>query len=47
MNKREVEHYFNRRVKPKSFRIGDLVLKEMETATQEERKLDPGGKDHM
>lgn len=26
-NMRKAEHYFNRRVKPRSFKLGDLVLK--------------------
>lgn len=28
-NKRKAEHYFIRRVKPRSFKVADLVLKRM------------------
>lgn len=36
-----VEHYFNKRVKPRSFKAGDLVLKETGVTTQDEGKLGP------
>lgn len=39
INKQKLEHYFNRRVKPKSFKVVNLVLKESETTTHEEGKL--------
>lgn len=41
INKRKVEHYFNRRVKPRSFKVGNLILKETKTTTQEEGKIGP------
>lgn len=40
-NKRKVEQYFNKQVKPRSFRVGDLVLKQIGVTTPEEGKLRP------
>lgn len=39
-NKQKVEEYFNKWVKPRSFRVGDLVLKQIGVTTQEEGKLE-------
>lgn len=40
-NKRKVERYFNRWVRPRSFKKGDLVLKQTKVTTQKEGKLRP------
>lgn len=41
-NKRKAEHYFNKHIKPRSFKVGDLVLKQTGGMTQEEgKKLGP------
>lgn len=39
--KRKDEQYFNRRVKLRSFKEGDLVLKKMEMTTPREGKIGP------
>ncbi|XP_041011332.1 uncharacterized protein LOC121255115 [Juglans microcarpa x Juglans regia] len=39
--KKKVEQYFNKRVRPRSFKAGDLVLKETCVTTGEEGKLGP------
>ncbi|XP_042944642.1 uncharacterized protein LOC122278528 [Carya illinoinensis] len=41
LHKRKTEHYFNKRVKPRSFKVGDLVFKEIGVTTQDEGKLGP------
>ncbi|XP_040990917.1 uncharacterized protein LOC121238140 [Juglans microcarpa x Juglans regia] len=38
-NKRKVEQYFNKRVRPRSFKVGDMVLREAGVITPEEGKL--------
>ncbi|KAG2712980.1 hypothetical protein I3760_04G152300 [Carya illinoinensis] len=40
-DKRKSKRYFNQRVRPQSFKKGDLVLREIEVTTQEEEKLGP------
>ncbi|XP_042972854.1 uncharacterized protein LOC122304663 [Carya illinoinensis] len=39
--KNKAEQYFNKRVRPRTFKIGDLVLKESWVTTKEEGKLGP------
>lgn len=39
--KRKTEQYFNKRVRSRSFKVGDLVLKENGVITVEEGKLGP------
>ncbi|KAG6639419.1 hypothetical protein CIPAW_10G099100 [Carya illinoinensis] len=41
LNKRRTERYFNQRVKPRTFKIGDLSLRENRITMQEEGKLGP------
>lgn len=38
-NKRKVEQYFNKRVRPRFFRVGDMLLKQMGVTTHKEGKL--------
>lgn len=40
-NKRRVERCFIKRVRPRAFKVGDLVLKETGTITRDKGKLDP------
>lgn len=40
-SKRKVEQYFNKQVRPWSFRVGDLVLKQTRVTTLEKGKLKP------
>lgn len=40
-NKRKTEQYFNKRVRSRSFKVGDLVLKEIGLIIAEEAKLGP------
>lgn len=40
-NKRKAKQYFNKWVRPHSFRVGHLVLKKIKVATHEEWKLGP------
>lgn len=44
INKRKAEHYFNRRVQSRSFKVGDLVLRQTRTNTKE--RWDCNGKAH-
>lgn len=37
--KKIVEQYFNKRVRSKNFKVGDLVLKKSEITTQGEGKI--------
>lgn len=41
LNKKKTESYFKERVKPRSFKVGELVLKEMEVTMQDKGKLRP------
>lgn len=40
-NKKKTGQYFNKMVRPRSFKVGDLVLKETGVTTTEEGKLRP------
>lgn len=39
LEKRSTEHYFNKRVRPRTFKIGDIVLRESRVTMKEEGKL--------
>lgn len=40
-HKKKVEHYFNQKVYRRSFKVGDLVLKQMGTTMRNDDKLRP------
>lgn len=40
-NKRIAEQCFNKRVRPRTFTVGDIVLKEIGMPTQDEGKIGP------
>lgn len=46
-DQRKLEHYFNRRVKPRLFKVWGLVLKEDGMTTQGEGILDPRWEGHL